>query len=752
MEDRVVVVALASERNERGRRLGGESEVEVDREVAAVRVERELPGLRGIERARLEASVSARSRASGAATSSHPEPPWSSSRSSSPLRHRRRPRNRRRGARSGTRAGRRASRAILSATVERVRCEWTAGGDELMLAYHDEEWGVPSHDDRHLFELLTLEGAQAGLSWATILRKREGYREAFAGFDRGGRRALHGGRRRAAAPGPGHRAQPAEGGVDGLERARACSSVQEELGEPRRVPVELRRRRADRRAAGGRSRSSPRRRDLSRALSKDLKRRGFRFVGPTICYAFMQSVGMVNDHVVGCFRFDGARRMSAPIRYARSGDVNIAYQVTGDGPFDLVLVPGFFSHLEIDWEHPAIAHVLERLGSFSRLIRFDKRGTGLSDRTVGLPDFETRMDDVRAVMDAVGSEQAALFGYSEGGPMSRALRRDLSRAHTGARPLRDATRSAATRTTTTPGRRPWDERLAYAQRARGDVGRERRRLDACRRTLTPALQRLVRAPRASVAEPGGRARPHPHELAGRRPRRAPGASSAQRSSSTARATSTRRSTRAGTSPTRIPGARFVELPGDDHVPVGRPGPDRRRGRGVPHRSAPPAVVRPRPRDVLFTDLVGSTERAAALGDAAWGASRSPRHDDAVRRRARAVLRRGDRHGRRRVPRPLRRAGARDPLRARDPGRARRARARGASGRAHRRGRAAGAGTSRAGSRCTSARVSCRSRGGRRGAGQLDDARSRRRLRARVRGPRRARAEGDRRSAGVYAVV
>ena len=88
--------------------------------------------------------------------------------------------------------------------------------------------------------------------------------------------------------------------------------------------------------------------------------------------------------------------MSAPIRYARSGDVNIAYQVSGGGPFDLVLVPGFFSHLEIDWELPEHARFLERLGSFARLIRFDKRGAGLSDRTVGLPDFETRMDDVRA--------------------------------------------------------------------------------------------------------------------------------------------------------------------------------------------------------------------------------------------------------------------------------------------------------------------------------------------------------------------
>src|SRR5439155_4836411 len=84
---------------------------------------------------------------------------------------------------------------------------------------------------------------------------------------------------------------------------------------------------------------------------------------------------------------------------------------------DLVVVSGFVSHLDSDWEHPSSARLLERLGSFARLIRFDKRGTGLSDRAVGLPDFETRMDDVRAVMDAAGSERAALFGYSEGGPM-----------------------------------------------------------------------------------------------------------------------------------------------------------------------------------------------------------------------------------------------------------------------------------------------------------------------------------------------
>ncbi len=108
----------------------------------------------------------------------------------------------------------------------------------------------------------------------------------------------------------------------------------------------------------------------------------------------------------------------APVRYARSGELNLAYQITGDRPLDLVLISGFISHLEKDWEEPRHARFLERLGSMTRLIRFDKRGTGLSDRPPGVPDLEQRMDDVRAVMDAAGSGRAILFGYSEGAPMA----------------------------------------------------------------------------------------------------------------------------------------------------------------------------------------------------------------------------------------------------------------------------------------------------------------------------------------------
>jgi len=110
--------------------------------------------------------------------------------------------------------------------------------------------------------------------------------------------------------------------------------------------------------------------------------------------------------------------MQPETKFTQSGNVSIAYQVVGSGPLDLLIVPGFISHLEQTWEDPAYSRFLQRLASFSRLILFDKRGTGLSDRVSGIPTLEQRMDDVRAVMDATGSERAALWGISEGGPMS----------------------------------------------------------------------------------------------------------------------------------------------------------------------------------------------------------------------------------------------------------------------------------------------------------------------------------------------
>ncbi len=117
--------------------------------------------------------------------------------------------------------------------------------------------------------------------------------------------------------------------------------------------------------------------------------------------------------------------MERETRYAKSGEVHIAYQVVGSGPIDLVQVPGFISHIEELWEDPLTARYLERLAGFSRLILFDKRGTGLSDRVAQVPTLEQRMDDVRAVLAAAGSERAAVLGVSSGGPMSLARRPPL---------------------------------------------------------------------------------------------------------------------------------------------------------------------------------------------------------------------------------------------------------------------------------------------------------------------------------------
>lgn len=178
-------------------------------------------------------------------------------------------------------------------------CAW-AGNDPLMRRYHDEEWGVPAHEDRSLFEFLTLEGAQAGLSWSTILRKRESYREAFAGFDPE-RVARFDSRRRATLlknPGIVRNRLKIESTVS---NARAFLDVREEFGSFDRYvwrfvngkPIQNRRMALH---------ELPARTAESDALSLDLRKRGFRFVGPTIIYAFMQAVGMVNDHEVSCYR------------------------------------------------------------------------------------------------------------------------------------------------------------------------------------------------------------------------------------------------------------------------------------------------------------------------------------------------------------------------------------------------------------------------------------------------------------------
>jgi len=184
--------------------------------------------------------------------------------------------------------------------MPRQRCDW-CGDDSLYTRYHDQEWGVPLHDDQRLFEFLVLEGAQAGLSWLTILRRREGYRAAFEGFDPkvvarydearqtqllGDSRIIRNRLKIAAA----------------VSNARAFLAVQEQAGTFGHYLWSF----VDGAAIRNSWRSLqevPATTPLSETISKDLKRRGFRFVGPTIVYAYMQAIGMVNDHLTSCFRY-----------------------------------------------------------------------------------------------------------------------------------------------------------------------------------------------------------------------------------------------------------------------------------------------------------------------------------------------------------------------------------------------------------------------------------------------------------------
>jgi len=179
------------------------------------------------------------------------------------------------------------------------RCAW-AGDKPEMVAYHDDEWGVPVHDDVKLFEFLILEGAQAGLSWATILKKRENYRRAFHGFDPGVVAGFGGADRARLIADAGivrNRLKIASA----IGNAKAVLTVQDEFGSldaylwsfVEGTPIQNHYRELS---------ELPTQTPTSVWMSKALKKRGFRFVGPTICYAFMEAVGMVNDHVVGCFR------------------------------------------------------------------------------------------------------------------------------------------------------------------------------------------------------------------------------------------------------------------------------------------------------------------------------------------------------------------------------------------------------------------------------------------------------------------
>jgi DNA-3-methyladenine glycosylase I len=189
------------------------------------------------------------------------------------------------------------------------RCIWS-GNDPLYMAYHDDEWGTPIHDDRLLFEFLILEGAQAGLSWITILKKRENYRKAFHDFnyDRIANYTETDVRRLLSDSGIVRNRLKIESAI---QNARGVIDIQEEFGSldsylwrfVEGIPIQNELKSMT---------EMPVKTEISDMMSKDLKKRGFNFVGPTICYAFMQAVGMVNDHTTDCFRYEEIKKLTQP--------------------------------------------------------------------------------------------------------------------------------------------------------------------------------------------------------------------------------------------------------------------------------------------------------------------------------------------------------------------------------------------------------------------------------------------------------
>jgi pimeloyl-ACP methyl ester carboxylesterase len=316
--------------------------------------------------------------------------------------------------------------------------------------------------------------------------------------------------------------------------------------------------------------------------------------------------------------------------YARSGEVNVAYQVVGEGPIDLVYVPGWVSNVELMWEEPELAGFLRRLSSFSRLILFDKRGTGLSDRVPNdqLPTLEQRMDDVRAVMDAVGSERAALFGHSEGGNMCVLFAATYPERTTAlitigvyAKRIRSddypwAPDPAEREREIQQVEREWGsfDLEYYAPSRAGDEQFARHLSAYLRRGASPgaaaALLRMnseidvrdvlpvIRVPTLVLHRTGDR------DVDVEEGRYIAG---------------------------RIAGAQFVELPGADHTFWARGAAEVADEIEEFLTGARPAPELDRVlATVVFTDIVGSTERLAALGDRRWGELLAA-HDDAVRR-------------------------------------------------------------------------------------------------------------------------
>jgi pimeloyl-ACP methyl ester carboxylesterase len=303
-------------------------------------------------------------------------------------------------------------------------------------------------------------------------------------------------------------------------------------------------------------------------------------------------------------------------RYAKSGDIHVAYQVMGRGPLDLVLVPGFVSHLDVQLEEPRIVRFYERLSSFCRLIRFDKRGTGLSDRMGALPTLEERMDDVRAIMDAVGSERATLFGFSEGGPMSIVFAATYPHRTAGLILYGSFARSAWA-----PDN-PWgrtDEQIAARLKSLEEYWGQGRSVDVFAPSLsqneeyrgfTARLERAAASPGAALALVRMNMQIDVRHVL---PTISVPALVMHRTGD--RASVVEHGRYLGQ---HIPGAKYVEYPEGDHLPwTGDT--DALCGEiqafltGARSDPEPDRVL----ATVLFTDIVDSTRRAAELGDRAW---------------------------------------------------------------------------------------------------------------------------------------
>jgi pimeloyl-ACP methyl ester carboxylesterase/class 3 adenylate cyclase len=319
--------------------------------------------------------------------------------------------------------------------------------------------------------------------------------------------------------------------------------------------------------------------------------------------------------------------MPPQTHYARSGDVNIAYQVVGDGPFDLVFVPGFISHLDLQWADPRNARFLEKLASFSRLILFDKRGTGLSDPVAAPAPLEERMDDVRAVMDACGSECAALFGLSEGGPMSVMFAATYPE-RTRALVLCGTYATGIPDPDDNPSGQRWADLIQSARAAAEHWGeghtlalmapsadRESNRIGRGVFERSAASPQMVQTLFDMVLEtdvrdllPSIRV---PTLVLHRQEEIVPIEGARYMAE-------------------HIPGARLVVLPGMDHIPFYGDGDGYAEEIEEFLTGARQAPVSDRIlTTVMFTDIVSSTERAATLGDARW-CELLGRHDELMR--------------------------------------------------------------------------------------------------------------------------